>query len=102
MSPGMSAAAPHVQCECADRQFIDVYSCKAPAGEGQRLLSQMDDNHKDEGREGGFCRQPASVNFCLSLCPDSDFFFSFFFSTDRGVCFGEWRLGGTTQGQRQF
>lgn len=32
------------------------------------------------------------------LCPHSDFFFSFFFSTDRGVCFGEWRLGGTTQG----
>lgn len=41
----------HVQCECADRQFIDVCSCKAPAGEGQRSLSQMDDKHKDGERE---------------------------------------------------
>lgn len=57
----------HVQCECADRQFIDVCSCKAPAGEGQRSLSQMDDKHRDGEREGGFCRQLVSVNFCLSL-----------------------------------
>lgn len=66
MSPGMSAAAPHVQCERADRQFIDVCSCKAPAGEGRRSLSQMDDKHKDGAREERFCRQLVAVD-SLSL-----------------------------------
>lgn len=67
LSPGMSAAAPHVQCKCANRQFIDVCSCKAPAGEGQCSLSQMDDEHKDGAREGGFYRWTLSSLWFLFL-----------------------------------
>lgn len=47
----------HMYSANVQTRFIDVYSCKAPAGEGQHSLSQKDDKHKDGARGGGFWRQ---------------------------------------------
>lgn len=59
---GMSAMAPNILCNCADRRFIDVCSYKGlPLVKQQYSLSQMDDcwirKERGEalGREGKDC-----------------------------------------------
>lgn len=96
---GMSAMAPNILCNCADRRFIDVCSYKGPPLVKQQYsLSQMDDCwiRKEHWEE-----RDKIVSGLYSLCLIHYilcFFMFLFFFADRGVCFGEWKLLGPPRG----